>query len=157
MSLKPAKPISRPLRPCVLGVFRDANNNVLVCERADEPGSWQLPQGGVESGENAEQAVMREMEEELGVNQFKLVATALTTVDYTFPDTLQKPITKKFSGQSQIWYLLEFQSSCEPKLECAETREFVDWRWVSVQNALELAVDWKKDSYRRGFEKFYLL
>ena len=138
-------------RRCVLGVFRNSQGGVLVCERMDAPGHWQLPQGGVDSGETEQQAIEREMFEELGTNQFKNLRMATACVSYDFPSNLTKFIAHKYRGQTQRWFLMEFENGVEPNLEKALTKEFSQWRWVSVQEAIDRVIDWKKEAYKQGF------
>ena len=66
--------MGKKYRSAVIGVFVDTSNNVLVLERADFPGSWQLPQGGVEEGESQLAAIKREMFEELGTSDFEIIS-----------------------------------------------------------------------------------
>lgn len=140
----------RAYRACVVGVFVKAENMVLACERRDYPGQWQLPQGGVEQGETNTEAVMREMREELGTDAFVIVAESPVIVTYDFPTTVTSRLSKKFRGQSQTWFRLQFKARAEPNI-AASDGEFSSWQWLTPATLLSKVVLWKKDAYRKGF------
>lgn len=139
-------------RKAVVGVFVNVSNQVLVLERTDFPGSWQLPQGGVDDGESEIDAIKREMFEELGTREFEVVSSIDKTTIYDFPDDLDAKIAKKYSGQSLKWFLLKFNSMAEPDLDSAQDKEFRDFKWVDWINACESITQWKKEAYFEGFE-----
>lgn len=143
-------------RPCVVAVFTNKNGQVLVCERADIKGAWQFPQGGIEPGESALNALYREMREEIGCDRFKVLKEGSGLVKYRFPEGLQKPISTRWIGQSQIWFKLEFDPGHAPDLNDADG-EFCSCDWRSVEAALNGIVDWKLDAYREGLRKLGLL
>jgi putative (di)nucleoside polyphosphate hydrolase len=135
----------------VLAVFTNAKNEVLVAERADRTEAWQLPQGGIDPGETAEEALFREMAEEIGCRDFEILRRSETAVRYHFPEGLTTEIAKKFRGQDQIWFLARFPPGAGPDLEKATDREFKAVAWVSPAECLRRAVTFKKDAYREGF------
>ena len=139
-------------RPCVVVVFTNENNQILVCERSDVPGAWQLPQGGIEPGESALNAVYREMREELGCDRFHITKEASGLVKYRFPEGLDAPISKKWIGQSQAWFRAKFEPGFAPDLAKADG-EFsaIDWRDFEV--AIKNIVDWKRAAYSEGLRK----
>lgn len=137
-------------RPCVIAVFTNGDGRVLVAERSDAPGQWQLPQGGVDPGESPEQALRREMAEELGTDQFRILARGERPICYDFPPDLQAGIAKRFRGQKQQWFHVAFAEGARPDLERAEDDEFRDVAWVPVQDVVEAIIDFKKDAYREG-------
>ncbi|MCX6119892.1 MAG: RNA pyrophosphohydrolase [Proteobacteria bacterium] len=143
-------------RPCVVGVFTNAEGRVLVCERSDVAGAWQFPQGGIEPGEMALNALYREMKEELGCDDFKVICQSPLDVRYKFPENLESKIKKKWIGQSQIWFKLVFLPNCAPDMSQADG-EFQDYKWVTVEESLEHIVSWKKNAYMEGLKEIGLL
>jgi putative (di)nucleoside polyphosphate hydrolase len=143
-------------RPCVVAAFTNETGEVLVCERSDAPGSWQLPQGGIDPGESALNALYREMREEIGCDDFKVVKEGAGQVRYRFPQQLAKPISKKWIGQAQTWFHCRLAATAKIDIEASEG-EFTDFKWVSVAEAIKNIIDWKQEAYREGFKKIGLL
>lgn len=139
-------------RPCVVVVFTNENNRILVCERSDVPGAWQLPQGGIEPGESALNAVYREMREELGCDRFHINKEASGLVKYRFPEDLGSSIAKKWIGQSQAWFKAKFEPGFGPDLSVADG-EFSDFDWREVQSVVANIIDWKQAAYKEGLKK----
>jgi putative (di)nucleoside polyphosphate hydrolase len=143
-------------RPCVVVVFTNKDGQILSCERSDVRGSWQLPQGGIEPGESALNAVYREMREEIGCDRFRITGEASGLVKYKFPEDLQSPIKKKWIGQSQSWFRAEFEPGFAPDLASADG-EFADFRWQDVHAIVGGIIEWKRAAYIEGFSKLGLL
>jgi len=135
----------------VVGVFINENGLLLGCERQDRLAAWQLPQGGIDKGESADQAIIREMEEELGTDKFEVVRAGAGKTSYDFPADLKLPITKNFRGQIHSWYLLRFLNKAEPNLSVSD-KEFVNWCWMSAEELIAATVHWKKEAYRNGLK-----
>lgn len=143
--------MGKPYRACVVGVFVDDNGLVLVAERSDYPGSWQLPQGGVDDGEILEKAIKREMLEELGVVRIQILAKTKDPILYEFPPDIKAPVAKKFRGQSMTWFRLKLEPGETPDLTKACDKEFTSFKWVSWQQAINGITPWKKAAYTEGF------
>lgn len=143
-------------RPCVVAVFTNLKGEILVCERGDAKGAWQLPQGGIEPGESALNAIYREMREELGCDNFKVIKEASGLIKYKFPDSLKSSIAKKWIGQSQIWFQTVFDEGYGPDLSKGDG-EFVACEWRPAFAVLEEIIDWKKEAYREGLSKLQLI
>ena len=139
-------------RPCVVAVFTNKDGQILVGERSDTPGAWQLPQGGIEPGESALNAVYREMREEIGCDRFRIKKEASGLIKYKFPENLEKPISKKWIGQSQVWFRAEFDDGFGPDIAIADG-EFVSFGWRDVKLVLDGVIDWKRDAYKEGLSK----
>jgi putative (di)nucleoside polyphosphate hydrolase len=139
----------KPYRPCVVGVFRNQNGQFLVGKRSDLA-SWQFPQGGIDSGETPEQTLYREMKEELGCDEFRILNASPGTITYDFPVELSGKITGKYKGQRQYWFLCEFAPHAAPDLRKASSREFDDLRWISAGEAVGQIISWKKEAYYKG-------
>lgn len=140
----------KPFRQSVVGVFINEQGKILLGERSDSPGAWQLPQGGVDPGENHEQAIQREMREELGVSGLEIIRRADQKCSYEFPDNLPAGITKEYRGQEQQWYLLRLRDGEIPDLSVSDG-EFRAVAWTTVAAAIDRVIDWKRDCYRAGF------
>lgn len=139
-------------RPCVVAVFTNSAGQFLVCERSDIKGAWQFPQGGIEPGESALNAVYREMREEIGTDDFRVLKEGSGMVKYKFPDGASSKIAQRWLGQTQVWFLAAFDSGVSPNLAVADG-EFVAYEWRSLNDVMKGIVDWKKDSYREGLKK----
>ena len=140
---------SRPYRDCVVGVFVDKNGQVLVGQRSDSF-SWQFPQGGVDKNESEEQALRREMREEIGCDSFTIVEKSPELVSYEFPKNLRSSIAKKFRGQQQRWFHCRFDGENSFDLKKATSHEFVNIKWVEISYIQDKVVEWKADTYRKA-------
>ncbi len=137
------------LRRGVVGVFTNNAGEVLIGERANEPGSWQFPQGGIDANEDFDQALVREMREELGTDQFSVLRSSDELTSYIFPRTLNSRIVKNYDGQTHKWYVLQFIGDACPRVDLCDG-EFRAFRWLPAQEVLKLVVEWKRDAYRQG-------
>ena len=133
----------------VVGVFQNRRGEVLVCERSNRPGAWQFPQGGIDAGETPDVAIVREVREELGCEEFEIVRSADTWTTYEFPPEADFPVARAFRGQKHKWYLLRFKGDAEPNLAMSDG-EFKDWRWVMAGDSCQHVIGWKKDAYLQG-------
>lgn len=124
---------------------------VLWARRIHKDG-WQFPQGGVEPEETAEQAVYRELHEEVGLrsDHVRLVGRTKKWLYYDLPQRLQRPNTRRrFKGQKQIWFLFELlQHDSKVSLTRSAAPEFDAWRWVDYWDPLNEIVDFKRGVYR---------
>lgn len=146
----------KPYRPCVVGVLINDSNLVLVAERSDTH-TWQFPQGGVEEGESSEQALHREMMEEIGCNDIDIIRKAPSKLHYDFPKGFKIKLAKHFRGQEQTWFLCSFKKGAGPDLTKSTDNEFVQTKWVSPEEAYKIIVDWKKPTYREGLSLLGLI
>lgn len=140
-----------PYRPCVGVMLVNAAGHVFVGQRKDrDMDAWQMPQGGVEKGEHAEVAALRELEEETGVspNSVSVVTQTDGWLPYELPHDLVPKIWKgRYRGQEQKWFLLRFHGSdSEINLE-TDHPEFSDWRWLPVDDLVANIVPFKRDVY----------
>ena len=143
-------------RPCVVAVFTKNDGKILVCERSDVRGAWQLPQGGIEPGEGAKNAVYREMREELGCDRFNILKEGTGLVKYRFPENMKKKIAKKWIGQSQIWFLVAFDAGFGPDMASGDG-EFVAFEWRELDAVIDGVIEWKREAYRKGLSMLGLL
>lgn len=152
-----ADPAALPYRPCVGVVLANDAGQVFLAERLDTPGAWQMPQGGINVGEDPETAAQRELEEEIGVGA-NLVRTEAEHPDwltYDLPDHLiGKVWNGRWRGQKQRWFLLRFQGEDSDITLDVDHPEFSAWRWASADEALAAIVPFKRDIYRRVLSHF---
>ena len=134
--------MGKPYRKNVGGLLRNADGLYLLCERVDLDGVWQLPQGGVDAGESLEDALWRELEEELGLPDPRSLCTLAgigPEVRYHFPSDFQAPIAKAYAGQDQTIFLLDYYGGpSEIRVTEVDEPEFQSTRWVSLRDALRL-------------------
>jgi putative (di)nucleoside polyphosphate hydrolase len=150
-------------RPNVgLAVFH-RDGPVLLGKRvgAEGPYQWQMPQGGVDRGESAQDAAFRELEEEIGLTR-SLVDLLEETVDwlyYDFPIELRKKLKQRgrYLGQRQKWFAFRFKGrDADVRLD-THSPEFSDWRWAPLETSPELVIPFKKATYEevaRRFQKY---
>jgi putative (di)nucleoside polyphosphate hydrolase len=146
-----------PYRPCVGVVLADTKGRVFTGERADTPGAWQMPQGGIDDGETPEVAALRELEEETGVPPALVTLEAQTPewIRYDLPDQLVGKLWKgRFRGQEQKWILLRFHGDDSDIDITKHHREFVRWRWSTPDQVLAHIVPFKRDVYDRVIAAF---
>lgn len=146
----------KKLRPCVVGVFVDPKGHVLVGKRSNSS-AWQFPQGGVDPGESSIEALYREMEEEIGCNQFDIIKEVDEKISYLFPESLKAPIAKKYKGQEQSWFLCQFHKNQKACLEEATDDEFVELKWVKPDWVMQQVIEFKKDAYLNGLKGLDIL
>lgn len=138
-------------------VVCNTNHKVLVCQRADMKNSWQFPQGGIEQGESVKHAAVRELKEETSLTNVKHIISLDTPARYTFPPQVIASMQKRGftnAGQDIFWSLFLFDGDdSEINLQTAEP-EFKDFKWVSLQEAYDLCVDFKKPAYEKAVREF---
>lgn len=131
------------------------NNHVLVARRADlpnaegAPGGWQLPQGGMDEGEDPREAVLRELEEEVGTRNAVIVAEYPDWLCYDLPEHLiGVALGGRWRGQKQRWFALRFLGhDDEVRLDLDPHPEFDAWRWARISELPSLAVGFKLPIY----------
>ena len=144
-----------PLRNGVGIVVLNKNNKVFVARRIDNPKNfWQMPQGGVDEGEDFLKAAYRELEEETSIKNVKLIKEIEDTITYELPDHLLGIIWKgKYRGQKQKWFLMRFTGDEKEINIRTENPEFLDWKWIEINQITEVVVDFKLDVYKVLKEK----
>lgn len=143
-------------RPGVGMVIFNRSGLVLVAERIHNPDSWQMPQGGIDTGEAPETAVFREMEEEIGTRNAEIIGVMSEWIFYDFPPhTAQKLWGGKYLGQRQKWIALRFLGEDhEIRLDTHSEPEFSRWKWISIHELLDYAVQFKRGVYEKVIKEF---
>ena len=133
------------------------NNEILVGRRIDHPsGFWQMPQGGIDDNENPEEAVWREMMEEIGTNNVNLIKISSQWVRYNIPqDTLDRlPWGKRYVGQIQKWFVFRFTGQESDIDVGTENPEFSEWKWAKSNSLANNIVPFKREIYNKILEEF---
>ena len=144
-----------PLRIGVGIIVLNKDNKVFVGKRIDNPKNfWQMPQGGVDVGEDLLSAAFRELEEETSIKNVKLIQEINGTITYELPDHLLGIIWKgKYKGQKQKWFLMKFIGD-EKEIDInTKNPEFLDWKWIDLDQITEVVVDFKLHVYKELQEK----
>jgi putative (di)nucleoside polyphosphate hydrolase len=139
-------PQSQTFRAGVGAVILDGKGRVLALERRDVKNAWQLPQGGLERGEEPEQAVYRELREEtgLGPDDIRPLGRASRLLAYELPAGLRTPKTGR--GQVHYWFLFGLQAA-DKVITLGDKNEFRSWRWLAWDGLLSRVVDFRRAVY----------
>ena len=144
-----------PLRSGVGIVVLNKNNKVFVAKRIDNPKNfWQMPQGGVDEGEDFLSAAFRELDEETSIRNVELIKELDGTITYELPQHLLGIIWKgKYRGQKQKWFLMRFLGSDDDINLKTNNPEFLEWKWIEIDMITEVVVDFKLHVYKELKEK----
>ena len=125
---------------------------VFIAQRNDLTDIWQFPQGGIDEGEEVEEALFRELEEEIGTYEAEIVGEFPEWISYDFPDKIAKKM-KPYQGQKQRYYLLKLKDNAVINLDTKHP-EFMSYKFVSVEDVLNLTAHFKKDVYETVINYF---
>ena len=144
-----------PLRSGVGIVVLNKNNKVFVAKRIDNSKNfWQMPQGGVDKGEVFLTTAYRELEEETSITNVKLINELDGLTTYHLPDHLLGIIWKgKYKGQKQKWFLMRYLGEDGEINIKTKNPEFIEWKWVDLNQITDLVVDFKLHVYQEVQEK----
>ena len=139
-----------PLRNGVGIIVLNEENKVFVARRIDNPKNfWQMPQGGVNEGENYFNAALRELEEETGIKEIELISEIDEMMTYELPEHLLGIIWKgKYKGQKQKWFLMRYLGNDDDINIKTNNPEFLDWKWIDLDMITEVVVDFKLHVYK---------
>ncbi len=155
-------PETLPYRPCVGIALINAHGRVFVGNRIQsvdiEPLTWQLPQGGIDNGEDARTAALRELHEETGVVDAKveIIGTIDDWLTYDLPpDLVGRALKGKYRGQKQRWFAMRFLGEdTDIDLAADAHQEFSEWDWVPIRRIVDLVVPFKRRIYERIVDAF---
>ena len=144
-----------PLRNGVGIIVLNKENKIFVAKRIDNPlNFWQMPQGGVDDGEDFLKAAFRELEEETSIKDVKLIQEIEGTTIYELPKNLLGIIWKgKYKGQKQKWFLMRYLGNDDDINIKTDKPEFLEWKWIDLNMITEVVVDFKLHVYKEIIEK----
>lgn len=158
MSLAPAEIEALPYRPCVGLMVVNPQGQVWAGRRIDNPGdAWQMPQGGIDKGEDPQAAALRELEEETSIpaGQVTVLAQSAEWIPYDLPHDLVPKLWKgRFRGQKQKWFLLRFDGDDSLIRIDTDIPEFSHWAWMEPEVLIDRIVPFKRETYERVFREF---
>ena len=140
-----------PLRVGVGIVILNKKNQVFVAKRIDNPKNfWQMPQGGVDEGENFYNAALRELYEETSIKNVLLLKEIDNYLSYELPDYLLGIIWKgKYKGQKQKWFIMRFDGEDSEINIKTKKPEFFEWKWVEIEDLTNVVVYFKLEVYKK--------
>ena len=138
-----------PLRTGVGIIVLNKQNKIFVGKRKDNPGDkWQMPQGGVDEGEDYVTAMRRELSEETGIQNIEIIKEIDKIYQYELPKNLVGIIWKgKYRGQKQKWFITRFLGEEKEINLNTKHAEFIDWKWIEPKFLPEVIVNFKKNLY----------
>ena len=147
-----------PYRPCAGVMLVNRAGRVFVGQRIDnQTDAWQMPQGGIDPGENPRQAALRELHEETGVTADLVTVEAESSdwVTYELPHSLVPQLWKgRYRGQKQRWFLMRFQGADNQIIIETAHPEFSKWTWLDPRDLVEKIVPFKRDVYAQVIAEF---
>ncbi len=139
-----------PLRKGVGVILLNSENKVFVAKRIDNPKNfWQMPQGGVDNNEDFLSAALRELKEETSISNVELIQELDGMTTYELPDNLLGIIWRgKYRGQKQKWFLMRFIGNDNEINLKTKHPEFLEWRWIEIDEITNFVVDFKFEIYQ---------
>lgn len=125
---------------------------IFIASRTDVENAWQFPQGGIDDGENAKEALFRELEEEIGTKEVEIVAEYPEWVSYDFPPAIAKKMYP-YDGQIQKYYLVKLKKGAKVDIN-TEIPEFSEYKFVPTQNIYDYITFFKRTVYKQVLKYF---
>lgn len=156
--MTPEQIATLPYRPCVGVMLINSDGLIFTGQRIDSDiPAWQMPQGGIDKGEDPRDAALRELQEETGISADLVTIESETTdwLTYDLPFDIVPRIWKgRFRGQKQLWYLMRFNGSDKDVNIAADHREFSEWRWIEAELMVASIVPFKREIYSKVVAEF---
>ena len=153
---KAADADSLPYRPCVGIMLLNQARHVFVAKRIDMPSDhWQMPQGGIDKGEDPAEAALRELAEEIGTDSAEIIGESSRWLHYDLPPQLVGRVWKgRYRGQRQKWFAMRFAGTdADIDIE-TEHPEFSAWRWAEPETLPDIIVPFKRQLYVDVLDEF---
>jgi putative (di)nucleoside polyphosphate hydrolase len=150
------KPSSLPYRPCVGMMLFNRAGRIFVGKRIDQTlESWQMPQGGIDDGEDVRGACLRELKEEIGTDHVAFIGEYPEWLTYDLPaDLIGVALQGRYRGQTQKWFALKFLGA-DTEIDLATAHpEFSEWKWVDAAELIALIVPFKRPIYDKVVQAF---
>ena len=146
-----------PLRKGVGIIVLNNENKVFVAKRIDNPKNfWQMPQGGMDDGEEYYEAALRELKEETSIVSVEFIKEIDNKLTYILPEELIGIIWKgKFKGQIQKWFIVKFFGDDSEININTKKPEFLDWKWIDINDLTKIAVNFKLNVYKSLKKEVY--
>ena len=125
---------------------------IFIAQRNDIKGIWQFPQGGIDEGEEVQEALFRELEEEIGTRDVEIIAEYPEWISYDFPDKIAKKM-KPYAGQKQRYFLVKLAQDAKIDIDTKHP-EFDEYKFVDVDKVLDFTAHFKKPVYEAVLEYF---
>ena len=140
-----------PMRIGVGIVVINSKKQVFVAKRKDNPvDKWQMPQGGVETGENLQSAMFRELLEETSISKIQILKELNYWLEYELPKNLVGIIWKgRYRGQRQKWFIVKYLGKDSEININTKNPEFIEWKWLDIKKLTSVIVDFKKKVYEK--------
>lgn len=146
-----------PYRPCVGMMLLNPQKQVFVARRIDTSAeAWQMPQGGIDAGEDPKAAAFRELSEEIGTRNATVLGESRAWLSYDLPESLVPRVWGgKYRGQTQKWFCLRFDGGDGDINLATEKPEFHSWQWIAPKRLPDLIVPFKRSLYAHVLEEFH--
>ncbi len=125
--------LERPYRKNVAAVVLNETGHILACRRIDFPDTWQLPQGGIEEDETEVEALLRELDEEIGTANVTIIGRLESTIRYDWPEEVAH---KSFRGQEQCYFLVRLDPAAQIDFTIKSPAEFSGYEWLTSSEFL---------------------
>ena len=138
-------------RKNVAAIILNNDNCLLACHRADKKGVWQLPQGGIDEGEEPKETLFRELQEEIGTAEVEVIAQLEKSIKYDWPPHLY---SRGFHGQEQVYFLLRIKEGAKINLKLHHQIEFDKYQWMSISEFINIIYGFKAEAYKSALNQF---